>query len=112
MEEIERIVRQIGQQRGENIYYRSCYSLFKRLQDVIARYSDDLHRIHQPGSAGSPAYEFDDVYHAVQELRVSIYDIIDQACDVQSTCEELCPIDPAFTAVGAFESIGRLREHV
>jgi hypothetical protein len=111
MDEIERIVRQIGQQRGENIYYRSCYSLFKRLQDVIARSSDDLYRIHQPGPARSPVYEFDHVYQALQELRVSIYDIIDQACDVQSACEELCPIDPAFTAVDAFESIGRLHEH-
>ncbi|KAJ5160976.1 uncharacterized protein N7482_007980 [Penicillium canariense] len=112
MDEIERIVRQIGQQQGENIYYRSCYSLFKRLQDLVARSSDDLHRIHQSGLAGSPTYGFDPVYQTIQELRVSLYDIIDQACDAQSACEELCPVDPSFAAVDAFKSLGRLHGHM
>jgi len=112
MDEIERIVRQIGQQQGENVYYRSCYSLFKRLQDVVARFFDDLHRIHQSGLAGSPNCGFDPVHQALQGLRASIHDIIEQACDVQAACEEICPIDPSFAAVSAFKSIGHLRDHV
>lgn len=52
MDEIAEIVRHIGRQRGENVYYSACYALFKRLQALIEQSSDDLHRLYQLGTIG------------------------------------------------------------
>ncbi|KAJ5291502.1 hypothetical protein N7478_000753 [Penicillium angulare] len=42
------IVRDIGRQQGENVYYRTCYRLLKFLQDSVDRAVEDLERITAP----------------------------------------------------------------
>ncbi|KAJ5291408.1 hypothetical protein N7478_000659 [Penicillium angulare] len=42
------IVRDIGRQQGENVYYRTCYRLLKYLQDSVVRAVEDLERITAP----------------------------------------------------------------
>ena len=46
MDEIADIVRQVGRQQGENAYYRACYALLKRLQELTSQASNDLLRLH------------------------------------------------------------------
>lgn len=106
MDEIAEIVRHIGRQQGENVYYRACYALFKRLQELIEQSSDDLHRLYQSGTISSSEDDFYPVYEVLQDLRASILELIDQACNTQSACEELCPVDPSFAARTVFQSLG------
>jgi hypothetical protein len=47
MEDIAEIVREIGRQQGENVYYRACYDSLKRLQDLVAQASEDLFQVYQ-----------------------------------------------------------------
>ncbi|KAJ5291450.1 hypothetical protein N7478_000701 [Penicillium angulare] len=42
------IVRDIGRQQGENVYYRTCYRLLKYLQDAVTRAVGDLEHITAP----------------------------------------------------------------
>lgn len=53
MDKITHIVRDIGQQQGENVYFRACYILLKRLQELTEQTSDDLRRLHQSAFVGS-----------------------------------------------------------
>ncbi|KAJ5642304.1 hypothetical protein N7490_006304 [Penicillium lividum] len=42
MDEIAKLVRELGRQQRENAFYRICYGLLKRLQDTLGQASDDL----------------------------------------------------------------------
>ena len=53
MDEIADIVRAIGQQQGQNSYYRVCYSFFKQLQDLIFHTSNDLLQIYHANDSAS-----------------------------------------------------------
>ena len=102
MEEIANIVRQIGRQQGENVYFRACYALFKHLQDKAEQASEDLLRLYQSGAFGSSDDEFYPVYQVAQELQASVHDLADQARKAQSACEEFCELDPSYSAREAF----------
>ncbi|KAJ5365252.1 hypothetical protein N7517_008138 [Penicillium concentricum] len=103
MEEIADIVRQIGRQQGENAYFRACYALFKHLQDKAREASEDLLRLHQSGTFGSSDDEFYAAYQVAQELRISVHDLVDQACKAQLACEEFCQLEPRYSARKAFK---------
>lgn len=47
MEEIAEIVREIGRQQSENAYYRTCFHLLKRLQDLTERSAGKLSHLYQ-----------------------------------------------------------------
>lgn len=108
MDEIVDIIRQISRQQGENVYYCACYALFKRLQELIEQSSDDLHRIYQSKTDGSFDEQFYPVYQVLQDLWGSILELVDNACNAQSVCEELCPVDPSFVARAIFRSLGQV----
>lgn len=103
MEEIVDIVRQIGRQQGENVYFRTCYALFKHLQDKAEQASQDLLHLHQSGGFGSSDDEFYPVYQVAQELQASVHELTDQALKAQLACEEFCQLDPCYSARGAFK---------
>lgn len=104
MDEIADIVRQIGRQQGENVYYRACYALLKRLQERTNQTSNDLLRLHQSGTFDSAEYRLYPAYEVVHELQNLAYELIDQACDAQAACEEFCPVDNRFSANEVFRS--------
>ncbi|KAI2791704.1 hypothetical protein POX_c04576 [Penicillium oxalicum] len=103
MDEIADIVRQIGRQQGENAYYRACYALLKRLQELTTHASNELLRLHQFGPLGSE-YQLQSAYEVVHELRNSAYELIDEACNAQAACEEFCRVDDRFSANAIFRS--------
>ncbi|OQD77355.1 hypothetical protein PENANT_c111G07522 [Penicillium antarcticum] len=102
MEEIVEIVRQIGRQQGENIYFRACYALFKHLQDKSEQASEDLIRLHQSGACGLLDDEFYPVYQVAQELQASVHNLANQARKAQSACEEFCELKPRYSARETF----------
>jgi hypothetical protein len=104
MDEIADIVRRIGRQQGENAYYRACYALLKRLQELTTQSSNDLLRLHQSGTFGSPEYRLYPAYEVVHELQNSAYELIDEACNAQAACEEFCQVDNRFSANSVFRS--------
>lgn len=97
------IVRQIGRQQGENVYFRTCYALFKHLQDKAEQASEDLLHLHQSGAFGFSDDEFYLVYQVAQELQISVHDLADQALKAQLACEEFCELDPSYSAREAFK---------
>ncbi|KAJ5556723.1 hypothetical protein N7494_000638 [Penicillium frequentans] len=104
MNGIEHIVRELGRQRARNAYYRDCYALFKLLQDLTEQTSHELQSIYT--SDGSrPAYA---VHRIVWKLQNQVSSLIEQACEAQATCEELCPVDRIFSAREVLEPIRRL----
>lgn len=103
MEEIVDIVRQIGRQQGANVYFRTCYALFKHLQDKAEQASEDLLHLHQSGAFGFSDDEFYLVYQVAQELQISVHDLADQALKAQLACEEFCELDPSYSAREAFK---------
>lgn len=109
MDEIAQIVRDIGQQQGENVYFRACYAILKRLQELTEQTSDDLRRLHQSPFVGSSDEAFAPVYHTLCELQTAVFDLTDQACNAQSACEELCPVDPSFAAHHVFEPVRKMQ---
>lgn len=102
MEEIANIVRQIGQQQGENLYLRTCYTLFKHLQDNAGEAREDLLRLHQSGASVSSDDAFSPIYQVAHELRISVDALVCQARQAQSACEEFCQLEPSFSALEAF----------
>jgi len=99
MDEIVEIVRKIGQQQGENIYYRACHALFKRLQELVEDSSEELHRVYHSGSFEAGNNPFSPVYHITTELRGAIYELLEQAC------EEICPVNPNTAASEIFRPL-------
>lgn len=102
MDEIVDIVRQIGRQQGENAYYRACYGLLKRLQELVEQTSDEMLRCQQMQTLNQPSQSLGDIYGTLHNLQESTFDLIDQACDAQTSCEEFCPIDRRFSACHIF----------
>lgn len=102
MDEIVDIVRQIGRQQSENLYYRACYGLLKRLQELIDHAAEELLRNQQSDPPDSPSRSSDHAYGILRELQGSMFDLVDQACGSQSSCEEFCPIDHRFSARHVF----------
>ncbi|KAJ5471977.1 hypothetical protein N7539_008546 [Penicillium diatomitis] len=98
MDEIVEIVRQVGRQQGENAYYRSRYGLLKRLQELIEEASEELLRHQQTRALDLPSQSSVHAYRILRELQESKFDLIDQACDAQSSCEEFCPVGDRFSA--------------
>jgi hypothetical protein len=111
MDEIAQIVRDIGQQQGENVYLRACYAILKRLQELTEQTSDDLDRLHQASFVDSPEEAFRPVYHTVCELQTSVFALIDQACNAESACEELCPAKPSLAAHHVFETVRNMQSN-
>ncbi|KAJ5720256.1 uncharacterized protein N7483_008190 [Penicillium malachiteum] len=77
MSEIAEIVREIGRQQAENLFYRKCYAILKSLQDVISQAADDLVKVYE----SSLHREFNDLRHAhqiVEELRMYLDEIHDR----------------------------------
>lgn len=102
MDEIVEIVRQIGRQQGENAYYRACYGLLKRLQELTEQASEEMLRRQQTATLDLSSKSFGDAYKILHDLQESTLDVIDQACDAQAACEEFCPIDRRFSACHTF----------
>ncbi|KAJ5672856.1 hypothetical protein N7507_001983 [Penicillium longicatenatum] len=77
MDEIADIVREIGRQQAENLFYRKCYGILKHLQDVVSHIADDLIQIHERSLHGDAG----DLRHAcqvVEELRMYLNEIYDR----------------------------------
>ncbi|CAG8414783.1 unnamed protein product [Penicillium salamii] len=102
MEEIADIVRQIGRQQGENLYLRTCYALFKHLQDKAEEAREDLLRLHQSAASASSDDVFSPIYQVAHELRISVHALVNQARHAQLACEEFCQLEPSFSALEAF----------
>ncbi|KAJ5471906.1 hypothetical protein N7539_008475 [Penicillium diatomitis] len=102
MDEIVEIVRQIGRQQGGNAYYRACYGLLKHLQELVEQASDEMLRHQQIQILDQPSQSLGDIYGTLPNLQESTFDLIDQACDAQTSREEFCPIDCRFSACHIF----------
>ncbi|KAJ5938463.1 hypothetical protein N7466_001597 [Penicillium verhagenii] len=100
----EHIIRELGRQRAQNAYYRDCYALFKSLQDLAEQTSNELRSIYKSDGDHS-AYS---VHRVLWQLQNNVFGLIEQACEAQATCEELCPIDLVFSARDVLEPIKRL----
>jgi hypothetical protein len=109
MEEIVNIVREIGRQQGENVYFRACYTLFKHLQDKTQQASEELIHLHQSGDFGSSDDEFYPVYQIAQELQASVHNLTDQARKAQLACEEFCELDSRYSACETFKFADRVQ---
>lgn len=103
MDEITQIVREIGCQQAQNAYYRECYALLKRLQECVDQISNDLLRLYHSGSLYSLNDEIRPVNSIMDELRVTIRELIEKAVNAQASCEMYCPVDPCFSARDSFK---------
>jgi chorismate mutase len=71
MDEIVEIVRRIGRQQGRNAYYRTCYTLLKKSQDLILQTSNELldlyhsNAFEEPESVSTIADDLRDDIHAM-----------------------------------------------
>ncbi|KAJ5642293.1 hypothetical protein N7490_006293 [Penicillium lividum] len=74
MDDLAEIVREIGRQQGENSFYRTCYGILKRLQDIISQAADDLLHIHQVSAYGSVG-NVEQAYQIVEELKVLLEEL-------------------------------------
>ncbi|KAJ5778466.1 hypothetical protein N7520_001712 [Penicillium odoratum] len=104
MNGIEHIVRELGRQRARNAYYRDCYALFKLVQDLTEQTSNELKSIYT-SDGDLPAYA---VHRILWQYQNQVSSLIEQACEAQATCEELCPVDRIFSAREVLEPIRRL----
>ena len=84
MEDIPDIVRKIGRQQNFNVYYRVCYTLLKRLQDLLCEAIEEILRIYRSGHslAGHEA-----LYEITNEIRISISHLSDQAANARANME-------------------------
>jgi hypothetical protein len=104
MEEIEELVRKMGQQQTENMYYRECYALLKHLQDSTQQTVNNLKELydshrHRPLS---------NVQETLADLRNTICGLVQNACQAQLECEDLCRKRPSLSACDAFASMAKL----
>ena len=76
MARIEDIVREIGRQQGENVYYRTCYHLLKHLQDLVDQVTDELLRLHI--SRAEQAQEFAKAREIANGLRSRVRGLVKQ----------------------------------
>lgn len=89
MDDIANIVRAIGQQQGEYAYYRSCYSLFKRLQDVVAEVAEGLNGLHE-SEQRNHSEGFSAVSRVAENFRLSVQSISSQEKNARSALAGLC----------------------
>jgi septation ring formation regulator EzrA len=104
MEEIEELVRKMGQQQTENMYYRECYALLKHLQDSTQQTVNNLKELydshrHRPLS---------NVQETLADLRNTVRVLVRNACQAQVECEDLCRKRPSLSARDAFGSMAKM----
>ena len=74
MEDIEEIVRRMGRQQTENIYYRECYALFKHLQDATQQTVNNLKELYDGYHHSSS-----NVHKRLADLRNTVYVLVRDA---------------------------------
>ena len=104
MEEIEYLIREIGQQQAHNAYYRDCYALFKLIQDITEETLKELQSLYRSDTYNSN----NSVHQILWKLQNTICSLVERACEAQAACEELCAVDAAFSARDVLEPIRRL----
>lgn len=82
------IVREIGRQQSENVYYRTCYDSLKRLQDLVAQASDALCQLYQYNT-NSPPHDFQSPHQVAIELQNAIRSLCLQEEKAQLALREL-----------------------
>jgi hypothetical protein len=103
MEDIEEIVRRMGRQQTENIYYRECYALFKHLQDATQQTVNNLKELYDGHHHSSS-----NVHERLADLRNTVCVLVRDACQAQRECEDLCRKRPSLSAYNAFGSIAKM----
>lgn len=103
MEDIEEIVRRMGRQQTENIYYRECYALFKHLQDATQQTVNNLKELYDGHHHSSS-----NVHERLADLRNTVCVLVRDACQAQRECEDLCRKRPSLSACDAFGSMAKL----
>ena len=104
MEEIEYLIREIGQQQAHNAYYRDCYALFKLLQDITEGTLNELQSLYRTDTYSSNNF----VHQILWKFQNTICSLVERACESQAACEELCAVDAAFSARDVLEPIRRM----
>jgi hypothetical protein len=72
MDEIVEIVRRLGRQQGQNAYYRTCYTLLKKTQDLILQTSNELLDLYHSNAFEEP----ESVSTIADDLRSDIQSLI------------------------------------
>lgn len=103
MEDIEKIVRRMGQQQAENMYYRECYALLKHLQDDTQQTVNKLKELYD-----SHHHPLSNVQETLADLRNTICGLVRNACQAQLECEDLCRKRPSLSAYDAFGSMAKM----
>ena len=103
MEDIEEIVRRMGRQQTENIYYRECYALFKYLQDATQQTVNNLKELYDGYHHSSS-----NVHERLADLRNIVCVLVRDACQAQLECEDLCQKRPSLSACDAFGSMAKM----
>lgn len=103
MEDIEEIVRRMGQQQTENMYYRECYALFKHLQDATQQTVNNLKELYH-----GHHHRSSNVHESLADLRNTVCVLVRNACQAQLDCENLCRKRPSLSAYDAFRSIAKM----
>ena len=104
MDEIERIIRDVGQQQAHNAYYRDCYALFKLLQDLTEEAFNELQSLYRSDTSNSNY----SVHQTLWKLQNTICSLVERACEAQAAWEELCPVNATFSARDVLEPIRRI----
>lgn len=103
MEDIEEIVRRMGQQQTENIYYRECYALCKHLQDATQKTVNNLKELY-----GGYHHSLSNVHESLADLRNTVCVLARNACQAQLQCEDLCRKCPSLSACDVFGSMAKM----
>ena len=105
MNKVVQLERQISRQRAENAYYRDCYSLFKFLQRATEHTIRDLRQLYESNPLGTSNYS---THQRLWSLQNIIFSIIEKSCESEAGLDNLCPLDPAYSATAVLESIRRI----
>ncbi|KAJ5146608.1 uncharacterized protein N7515_001172 [Penicillium bovifimosum] len=89
MNDIADIVRAIGHQQGEYAYYRACYSLFKQLQDLVAKVTEDLNGLCESQQC-NPSEGFLAVSQVAEDFRSSVQSISAHEKNARLALANLC----------------------
>ncbi len=84
MEEIVEIVRQMGRQQGQNAYYRTCYALLKKSQDLILETSNELLDLYHSNAFEEP----ESVSTIADDLRNDIHALVARERRTRSQWDE------------------------
>jgi hypothetical protein len=72
MDEVVDIVRRVGHQQGQNAYYGTCYTLLKKIQDLILQTSNELLDLYHSNAFEEP----ESVSTIAEDLRNDIQTLI------------------------------------